>query len=190
MVKGYSQRKGIDYAEYIFSCCEVNLYLNSVEYCCIGEFASRANGCKNNIFTWRSGKEIYMHQPEGFVVPGKEHMVCKLTRRLYGLKYAQRKWYKKFDSFITKSGFYKAEKDPCCYFKKCTDSYVFLLLYVDDMLIAGSCLREINNIKIRFSAAFEMNDLGHAKQILGMRISRDRSAGTLNLSQEFYMRRC
>ena len=50
------------------------------------------------------------------------------------------------------------------------------------MLIAGSCLREINNIKIRFSAAFEMNDLGHAKQILGMRISRDISVGTLNLS--------
>ena len=84
VVKGYSQRKGIDYAE-IFSYCEVNLYSNSVECCCIGEFASRANGCKNNIFTWRSGKEIYMHQPEGFVVPGKEHMVCKLTRSLYGL---------------------------------------------------------------------------------------------------------
>ena len=52
VVKGYSQREGIDYAE-IFSCCEVNLYSNSVEYCCIGEFASRENGCKNSIFTWR-----------------------------------------------------------------------------------------------------------------------------------------
>ena len=132
-------------------------------------------------------KEIYMQQPEGFVVPGKEHRVCKLSRSLYGLKKAPRQWYKKIDSFMTKSGFCKAEKDPCCYFKKYTDSYVFLLLYVDDMLIAGSCLREINNIKIRFSAAFEMNDLGHAKQILGMRISRDRSAGTLNLSQELYI---
>ena len=76
--------------------------------------------------------DIYMQQPEGFVVPGKEQMVCKLSRSLYGLK-----WYKKFDSFMTKSGFCKAEKDPCCYFKKYTDSYVFLLLYVDDMLIAG-----------------------------------------------------
>ena len=79
---------------------------------------------------------------------------------------------------MTKSGFYKAEKDPCCYFKKYTDSYVFLLLYVDDMLIAGSSMREINNLKTRLSSAFEM------KQILGMRISRDRSVGTLNLSQE------
>ena len=88
---------------------------------------------------------------------------------------------------MTKSGFCKAEKDPCCYFKKYTDSYVFLLLYVDDMLIAGSSMREINNMKTRLSAAFEMKDLGPAKQILGMKISRDRSVGTLNLSQELYI---
>ena len=53
-------------------------------------------------------KDIYMQQPEGFVVPGKEHMVCKLTRSLYGLKQAPRKCYKKFDSFMIKSGICKA----------------------------------------------------------------------------------
>ena len=52
--------------------------------------------------------EIYMQQPEGFVVPGKEHMVCKLTRSLYGLKQEPRQWYKKFDSFMTKKGSCKA----------------------------------------------------------------------------------
>ena len=88
---------------------------------------------------------------------------------------------------MTKSGLCKAEKDLCCYFKKYTDSYVFLLLYVDDMLIAGSIMREINNLKTRLSSKFEMKDLGPAKQILGMKISRDRFAGTLNLSQELYI---
>ena len=48
-------------------------------------------------------------------------------------------------------------------------------------------MREINNLKTRLSAAFEMKDLGPAKQILGMKISQDRSAGTLNLSQELYI---
>ena len=52
--------------------------------------------------------------------------------------------------------------------RKNTDSYVFLLLYVNDMLIAGSSIRENNNLKTRLSAAFKMNDLGPAKQILGI----------------------
>ena len=89
------------------------------------------------------------------MVPGKEHKVCKLTRILYGLKLVPRQWYKKFDSFMMKSGFCKDEKEPCCYFKKYTDTYVFLLFYVDDMLIAGSSMREINNLKTRLSATFE-----------------------------------
>ena len=93
--------------------------------------------------------------------------MCKLTRSLYGLKQAPRQWYKKFDSFMTKSGFCKAEKDPCCYFKKYTDSYVFLLLYVDDMLIVGSSMRDINNLKRRFSAAFEIKYLGPQKRFWG-----------------------
>ena len=88
---------------------------------------------------------------------------------------------------MTKSGFCKAEKDHCCYFKKYTDSYVFLLLYVDDMCIAGSSMREINNLKTRLSASFEMKYLGPAKQILEMKISQDRSVDTLNLSQELYI---
>ena len=90
---------------------------------------------------------------------------------------------------MTKSGFCKADKDPCCYFKKYTDSYVFLFLYVDDMLIAESSMREINNLKTRLSATFEMKDLGLAKQILGMKITRDRSVGTLNLSQELEVKK-
>ena len=48
-------------------------------------------------------------------------------------------------------------------------------------------MRETDNLKTRLSTTFEMNNLGPAKQILGMKISRDRSAGTLNLSQEFYI---
>ena len=187
VVKGYSQRKGIDYAE-IFS---LVVKLTSIRI--LLSVVSSKNlhleqmDVKTAFLHGDLDKEIYMQQPEGFVVPGKEHMVCKLTRSLYGLKQAPRQWYKKFDSFMTKSGFCKAEKDPCCYFKKYTDSYVFLLLYVDDMLIAGSSMREINNLKTRLSAVFEMKDLGPAKQILGMKISRDRSVGTLNLSQELYI---
>ena len=60
-------------------------------------------------------------------------------------------------------------------------------LECDDMLIAGSGIREINNLKRRLSATFEMKDLGPAKNILGMKISCDRSVDTLNLSKELYI---
>ncbi|WOG90447.1 hypothetical protein DCAR_0209691 [Daucus carota subsp. sativus] len=66
-------------------------------------------------------------------------------------------------------------------------SYIILLLYVDDMLIAGSNMREINKLKRQMSEEFEMKDMGAAKQILGMSIMRDRSEGTLKLSQEKYI---
>ncbi|GKD00750.1 retrotransposon protein, putative, ty1-copia subclass, partial [Tanacetum coccineum] len=52
-------------------------------------------------------EEIYMSQPEGFVVQGKEDYVCKLRKSLYGLKQSPRQWYKRFDSFMVKHGLAK-----------------------------------------------------------------------------------
>uniref|UniRef100_A0A2N9ELN6 Reverse transcriptase Ty1/copia-type domain-containing protein n=1 Tax=Fagus sylvatica TaxID=28930 RepID=A0A2N9ELN6_FAGSY len=59
----------------------------------------------------------------------------------------------------------------------------------DDMLIAGSSIEEINNLKKQLSKQFAMKDLGPAKQILGMRIIRDRANGTLKLSQTEYVKK-
>jgi len=79
--------------------------------------------------------------------------------------------------------------DHCCYIKNLDESYIILLLYVDDMLIAGSSINEINLVKQQLAKEFEMKDLGPAKQMLGMRISRNRSEGTLKLSQEKYIQK-
>ena len=61
--------------------------------------------------------EIYMKQPEGFEVSGKENLVCRLKKSLYGLKQAPRQWYKKFDSFMVYHDFEKTHIDHCV-FKK------------------------------------------------------------------------
>ena len=120
-------------------------------------------------------------------MPGKENLVCKLHKSLYGLKQALRQWYKKFNEFMRSSGFNRCDKDHCCYIKKYTNSYVILVMYVDDMLIAKSSMAEINRLKQQLAENFEMKDLGPAKQILGMRILRNRSEGILKLSQEKYI---
>ncbi|CAM8980353.1 unnamed protein product [Rhodiola kirilowii] len=130
-------------------------------------------------------EEIYMVQPQGFEVPGKEKLVCKLQKSLYGLKQAPRQWYKKFDSFMSNSKFTRCQDDHCCYVRKSDNSYIILLLYVDDMLIAGECKLEIEKVNMDLSKEFTMKDLGAAKQILGMTIIRN--GAELKLSQKEYV---
>ena len=92
-------------------------------------------------------EDLYMIQLEGFIVQRQENLVYKLRKSLYDLKQAPRQWYKKFDSFMHKIGFKRYEADHCCYVKFSDNSYIILLLYVDDTLIAGSSIEEINNLK-------------------------------------------
>ena len=62
-----------------------------------------------------------------------------------------------------KIGFKKREADHCCYVKFFDNSYIILLLYMDDMLIAGSSIKEVNNLKKQLSKQFAMKDLGATK---------------------------
>jgi ATP-binding cassette subfamily B (MDR/TAP) protein 1 len=96
-------------------------------------------------------ENIYMQQPEGFAIQGKENQVCKLKKSLYGLKQAPRQWYKKFDNFMCSSGYTRCQADHCYYVKHFDNSYIILLLYVDDMLIAGSSIEEIDKLKQQLS---------------------------------------
>ena len=122
-----------------------------------------------------------------FVVEGKEDHVCLLKKTLYDLKQSPRQWYKRFDTFMLSHGYSRSDYDSCVYHKKISDgSFVYLLLYVDDMLIIARSMSEINKLKTQLSGKFEMKDLGAAKKILGMEIYRDRRAGKLYLSQKKY----
>ena len=75
-------------------------------------------------------EDIYMDQPEGFGVKGKEYLVCKSKKSLYGLKQAPRLWYKKFDSFMLNHGCNRTNTDHCVFVKKFSDGdfVIFLLL--------------------------------------------------------------
>ena len=90
---------------------------------------------------------------------------------------------------MNRIAFKRCEANHCCYVKSFDNSYIILLLYVDDMLIAGSIIKEINNLKKQLSKQFAMKDLGVAKQILAMRIIRDKANGTLKLSQSEYVKK-
>ena len=133
---------------------------------------------------------LFRSQPEGYEVKGKEKLVCKLKKSLYGLNQGPRQWYLKFDKFMSEQGYTRCHSDHCVYLKKKNDgSYIILLLYVDDKIVAGSNIQEINVFKIKLPNSFAMKDLGDANQILGMRISRDRKNRKLTLSQNEYIQK-
>ena len=60
--------------------------------------------------------EVYMEQPEGFILPGNERKVCKLAKSLYGLKQVHKQWHEKFDGAILANGFTHNNADKCIYF--------------------------------------------------------------------------
>ena len=80
-------------------------------------------------------EEIYMEQPEGFASNENSGMVCKLKKSIYGLKQVSRCWNLRFDEVIRSSGFLNNAEESCVYKKVSGSMVVFLVLYVDDILI-------------------------------------------------------
>ena len=135
-------------------------------------------------------EEIYMAQPLGFKAAGKEKLVDKLQNSLYELKQAPRQWYKRFDKFMMGCGYTRSLFDPCLYFhKQQSGEYIYLLLYVDDMLIASKNKSSIDKLKLQLSSEFEMKDLREAKRILDIKIKRDRVKGKVSLTQKAYLQK-
>ncbi|KAL9268540.1 Retrovirus-related Pol polyprotein from transposon TNT 1-94-like protein, partial [Drosera capensis] len=188
VVKGFGQKQGIDFEE-IFSPVVKMTSIRAVLGLVAGlDLELEQLDVKTAFLHGDLEEEIYMVQPEGFEVKGKEHKVCKLRKSLYGLKQASRQWYKKFDSFMTSHGYQRFKADPCVYFKRFSNGkFLILLLYVDDMLVTGQDAQMIAMLKKELSKAFDMKDMGQARQILGMQITRDRKAKRLWLSQEKYV---
>jgi hypothetical protein len=89
---------------------------------------------------------------------------------------------------MPEQGYCRCHSDHCVYFKMIENrSYIILLLYVDGMLVAGSNMQDINVLKKKLANSFAMKDLGAAKKILGMRITRDRKNHKLTLFQGEYI---
>ena len=118
----------------------------------------------------------------------KEHLVCLLKISLYGLKQSPRQWYKRFDTFILKIGFKRSSYDGCFYYKKLQGSLMmFLVIYVDDMLLACKDKSQIQEVKRILKSEFDMMGLGNARRILDMEIVRNSEDRTLFLSQNGYL---
>ena len=114
-------------------------------------------------------EEVYIEQPEGFVVQRKESHVCKLKKALYGLKQAPRAWYARIDNYLQSLDFSKSAADPNLYFKVIENHPLILVLYVDDLFLTGE-EQLISQCKRELTSEFEMKDIGLMHYFLGLEV--------------------
>lgn len=130
-------------------------------------------------------EEVYVVQPEGFIVEGKEDQVYKLNKALYGLKQAPRAWNHKLNQILMELKFVKCSKEPSLYRKGENEDLLIVAVYVDDLLVTRSSLRMILEFKKEVSTKFEMSDLGRLTYYLGIEVLQHENG--IILSQERYV---
>jgi hypothetical protein len=132
-------------------------------------------------------EDVYKTQPEGFVDPKYVGKIYKLQKSIYGLKQASQIWNLCFDEVVKGFGFIKNIERPCVYKKVSGSAVVFLVLYVDDILLIGNDITMMEVIKTSLRKSFSMKVLGEAAYILGIKIYRDRSKRLIGFGQDAYI---
>ena len=187
VAKGFTQKEGIDYDETfspvaMLKSIRILLFIaNHMDY------EVWQMDVKTAFLNGNLDEDIYMQQPEGYVKKGQEHRVWKLNKSLYGLKQASRSWNIRFDEVIKSYGFEQCQDESCVYKKSNGNVVVFLVLYVDDILLIGNNVKVLSDVKVWLSEQFQMKDLGEASYILGIKVIRDRKKRMLCLSQATYI---
>lgn len=185
VIKGYSQRKGVDYEEtyspvvrhsslrYLFAiAARLNLDIDQMD-------------AVTAFLQGELSEEIYMEQPAYFQDTQNRTKVCRLNKALYGLKQSSRVWNHKLDSALKKFGLISTDYDPYVYYKIVNNKVLFVAIYVDDVLIFTNCRQWRKKLKDDLAKEFLMKDIGPAKHVLGMRITR--SQGKISIDQEAYV---
>lgn len=121
-----------------------------------------------------------MKHPEGYIEKGKDEPFYKLKKSFYGMKQSTRMWYQKFNSYILGLGFVRSQVDHCVYYKKVDEYFIYVVFYVNDMLLVRNNMELVKEVKLQIYSKFDMKDLNDTNFSLQMEIKRDR-VGSLNL---------
>jgi hypothetical protein len=124
-------------------------------------------------------EEVYVHQPPGFAIPGKEGKVLRLCKVLYGLRQAPRAWNAKLDSTFKGMSFTPSPHEAAIYRRGNGGSALLVGVYIDDLVITGAKDAEVTAFKEEMKATFQMSDLGHLSFYLGIEVHQGDSGITL-----------
>jgi len=131
-------------------------------------------------------EEVYMEQPQGFE-SGDSHLVCKLHKALYGLKQAPRQWFDRLNTTLTQFGFQASKCDSSLFTYAKQKQVVYLLVYVDDIIITGSSSSLITSLISQSHVVFSLKQLGQLHYFLGIEVQH-LSDHTLLLTQTKYIK--
>ncbi|GJX15012.1 zinc finger, CCHC-type containing protein [Tanacetum coccineum] len=186
VIQGFRQKEGIDYFDTYAIVARISTIRLLIVLAATHNLVIHQMDVKTSFLNGDLEEEIYMKQPEGFVMPGNEHKVCKLIKSLYGLKQAPKQWHHKFDEVVLSNGFMLNQSDKCVYCKfDESGKGVIICLYVDDILIFGTYQTQVDKTKEFLSSNFSMKDMGEADVILGIRIKRENKG--LAITQSHYI---
>ena len=121
-------------------------------------------------------EEVYMEQPPGFVAQGESGLVCKLSRSLYGLKQSPRAWFSRFSSVVQEFGMIQSATDHYVFYHhSSTGKCIYLIVYVDDIVITSIDQNGIQKLKQHLFSHFQTKDLGKLKYFLGIEVAQSNS---------------
>ncbi|KAJ9671998.1 hypothetical protein PVL29_025581 [Vitis rotundifolia] len=185
VAKGYTQVYGSDYGDTfspVAKIASVRLLISMAAMC---SWPLYQLDIKNVFLHGDLAEEVYMEQPPGFVAQGESGLVCRLRRSLYGLKQSPRAWFGRFSSVVQEFGMLRSTADHSVFYHhNSLGQCIYLVVYVDDIVITGSDQDGIQKLKQHLFTHFQTKDLGKLKYFLGIEIAQS-SSGVV-LSQRKY----
>jgi hypothetical protein len=187
VAKGFKQIHGIDYDETLSPIVMLKSVWILLAIDAYFDYEICQIDVKTTFLNRNLTEDVYMTQPKGFIDPKHAGKIWKLWKSIYALKQASRSWNLHFDEVVKEFGFIKNIEEPCVYKKVSGSAFVFLVLYVDDILLIGNDIPMMEVVKSLLRKSFSMKDLGEATYILGIKIHRDRSKRLIGLNQDVYI---
>ncbi|XP_070043924.1 retrovirus-related Pol polyprotein from transposon RE1 isoform X2 [Nicotiana tomentosiformis] len=185
VVKGYTQEVGIDYTETFSPAVKMTIVRTLISIAVKRGWDLYQLDVNNAFLHGDLHEEVYIEVPKGLMVPNG-NLVCKLRKSLYGLKQASRQWYDKLTESLHSRGFKHSASDYSLFYKKQGTSAVFVAVYVDDVIITGTNLEEIKELKAFLHNQFKIKDLGKLHYFLGLEMLY-KADGVLVCQRKFTM---
>lgn len=168
VARGFEQQCGIDYTETYSPVIKPSTIRVLLSLAVQFDWSIRQLDVSNAFLHGSVVEEVFMEQPKGFIDHDHPDFVCRLHKALYGLKQAPRAWFHRLSSSILDIGFMASLVDSSLFILHSGSVRIFLLIYVDDIIITGPNDALIRSLITKLQQEFPLKDLGPLHFFLGI----------------------